>query len=90
MIPEVLRNKVIDEGVNAAVEGGEAQGCNVQGIHVALAPGFNQEIMYHKQKVTRREADQVRGQDGDNEFDGSLPLLFRVFIHSRRSESSDH
>lgn len=41
MIPEVFWNEVIDKGVNAAVEGGEAEGDNVQGIDVALAPGFN-------------------------------------------------
>lgn len=90
MIPKVLGNKVIDKGIDAAVEGGEAEGCNVQGIDVALAPVFNQEIMHHKQKVTRSEADQVHGQDGDNKFDGSLLLLSRVFIYSRRSKCSDH
>lgn len=90
MIPEVFRNKVIDKGVNAAVEGGEAEGYNVQGVDVALAPLFNHEIMYYEQKVTRSEADQVHGQDSDNKFDGSLPLLSRVFIDGRRLKCPDH
>lgn len=57
---------------------------------MALALMFNQEIMHHKQEVTRSEADQVHGQDGDNKFDGSPPLLSRVFIYGRRLKCSDH
>lgn len=57
---------------------------------MALAPMFNHEIMYHEQKVTRSETDQVHGQDSDNKFDGSLPLLSRVFVHGRRLKCSDH
>lgn len=75
VIPEVFGNKVIDKGIDAAIEGGEAEGRDVQGIDVALAPVFNQEIVHHKQKVTRSETNQVHGQDCDNKLNGSLPPL---------------
>lgn len=90
MIPEILWNEVIDKGVDAAVEGGQAQGDDVQGVDVALASAFNEEVMHHEQKVTRSEADQVHSQDSDDEPDGPVPLLFRMFVHGRRSERSDH
>lgn len=90
MIPKVFGNKVIDKGVDAAVEGGETQGYDVQGVDGALAPVFNREIVHYQQNVARSEADQVHDQDRNNQFDGSLPPLPRVLIDGRGLQCSDH
>lgn len=90
VIPEILGNKVIDKGVDAAVEGRQAEGDQVEGIDVALAPAFNEEIMNNQQKVAGSKADEVHGQDGDNESDRPSPFLLRVLIHGGGTERFDH
>lgn len=90
MIPKVFWNKVIDKGVDAAVEGGETESDDVQGVDGALAPVFNGEIVHYQQDVTGSEADQVHDQHSNNQFDGSLPPLSWVLIDGRGLKGSDH
>lgn len=90
MISEIFRDKIIDKGVYAAVEGRQAEGDEVEGIDVALPLGFDQEIMHYEQKVARSEADEVHGQHGDDKSDSPPPFLLRVLIHGRRTECFDH
>lgn len=75
LIPEILGNEVVDKGVDAAVEGRQAESDQVEGVDVALAPAFNEEIVHDQQEVARSEADEVHGQDGDDESDSPPPFL---------------
>lgn len=75
VVPEVLRHKVVDEWVQAAVEARQAQGGNVEAVTIFCHPVFQKGIMQHQHDVAGDETDQERHQDDHNQHNYFVSVL---------------
>lgn len=75
VVPEVLRHKVVDERVEAAVEAGQAQRGDVEAVTVVDHAVLQERVMHHQHDVTGDEADEERHQHRDDQHHGSLAVL---------------
>ena len=64
---EVLRDKVVDEGVDAAVEAGQAQGDDVEVVAGVTYLGKQEAVVHQQHDVTGTEAHQEHDQHGDDQ-----------------------
>lgn len=66
MLSEILRNKVVHKGVQAAIETCEAQRGDVEAVQVVCSFTQEEAIVYQQHDVTRSEADQEHDQHCDD------------------------
>lgn len=72
LLPELVRDVIVDERVQAAVEAGQAQCGDVEAIAVISPAVFLDRVVNHQHHITGDEADQERYEHCDNEDHGSL------------------
>ena len=75
VVPEVLRHKVVDERVEAAVEAGQAQRGDVEAVSVIDHSVLQERVMHHQHDVTGDETHQERHQNRHDQHHGSLAVL---------------
>lgn len=74
VIPEVLRDKVVNKRVNAAVETRQAQGGDVKSVQVVGSILEQEGVVHQQHNVTGGKAHYEHYQDGDDQ-DHSLSSL---------------
>ena len=87
LVPELLGGKVVDEGVQAAVEGGEAQRQlvrHVEGVLVEEPP----HRVRQQQHVAGGEAEDKDQQHGDRQPDGPV-LLRRLGVPGQLADDAE-
>ncbi len=80
MLPEIIRDVIVDERIQAAVETGQAQCRDVETVAV-ISPAVSQESVMHDQHhVTWDEADQERYEHRYDENHGPLAAFSSVAL----------
>lgn len=90
MLPELLRDEIVNKRVDAAVETRQAQGCDVKPVQVVVDSTQQEAVVHQQHDVTGGEAQQEHDQHGDDQDDGLLAFLGDGLIRHAVPESPEH